>query len=63
MTKMATKTETKEVEIQFTKEQILASKKYANRRDAFAAVLPEDFYGTLSKAESLVEKFMKGKVN
>lgn len=57
---MATKTENKEV--LFTKEQIITSKKYAKRRDAFAAVLPDDFHGTLSSAESLVEKFMKGKV-
>ena len=58
---MATKTEVKEV--MFTKEQIITSKKYVNRRDAYKAVLPDDFYGTLAKAESLVEKFMKGKVN
>ena len=59
---MSTKTESKE-EVLFTKEQIVSSKKYAKRRDAYAAVLPDDFHGTLAKAESLVEKFMKGKVN
>lgn len=47
---------------EFTKEQILASKKYADRRDAVSAVLPDDFNGSLKEVDSLLENFMKGKV-
>jgi hypothetical protein len=57
------KTETKQDEVVFTKEQILASKKYLNRRDVLDAILPDDFKGTLKKVDSLLCKFMKGKVN
>ena len=53
--------ETKQ-EIVFTKAQILASKKYANRRDALGVILPDNFQGTLKKVDSLLAKFMKGKV-
>ena len=59
---MATKkTETKP-EFLFTKEQILASDKYADRKDVCNAVLPDDFHGTLNEVDVLIEKFMKGKV-
>ena len=60
---MATKTTETKQEAVFTKEQILASNKYADKRDVYGAVLPDDFRGTLTRADSLVEKFMKGKVN
>lgn len=46
----------------FTKEQILKSKKYANRRDALGAILKDDEEYTLKKVDSLLTKFMKGKV-
>ena len=46
----------------FTKEQILASKKYVNRKDVCNTVIPDDFNGTLAQADSLIDKFMKGKV-
>ena len=59
---MATKKKTKK-EVLFTKEQILASKKYANTRDVCMTVIPDDFHGTLDKVDTLIEKFMKGKVN
>ena len=48
-------------EILFTKEQILASKKYSNRRDVLGAILTDKNY-TLEQVDSLLEKFMKGKV-
>ena len=61
--KMATKTtETTTQEIMFTKEQILASNKYADKKDVCNTVLPESFRGTLSEVDVLIEKFMKGKV-
>lgn len=53
--------ETKQ-EAQFTKEQILASKKYANRKDVCTAVIPDGFHGTLNEVDTLIDTFMKGKV-
>lgn len=47
----------------YSKEQILASKKYENRRDALGVVLKNGEKYTLEKVDSLLEKFMKGKVN
>ena len=58
---MMEKTKTKKQEPLFTKEQILASEKYANRRDVLGAILTDGEY-TLEKVDSLLEKFMKGKV-
>ena len=61
MAKKETKSEKQEV--MFTKEQILASNKYANRRDVLGAILSDDDKYTFEKVDSLLEKFMKGKVN
>lgn len=59
---MATKnTETKQG-ILFTKEQILTSNKYANKKDVCRTVIPDDFYGTLNEVDVLIKRFMKGKV-
>ena len=55
------KTETKQ-EVLFTKEQILVSKKYSNRRDVLGAILTDNKTYTLEQVDSLLEKFMKGKV-
>ena len=46
----------------FTKEQILNSKKYRNRRDALGVVLKDDESYTIADIESLLDGFMKGKV-
>lgn len=59
---MATKQKEKQDAL-FTKEQILASNKYANRRDALSAILADDGVYTIEQVDSLLEKFMKGKVN
>lgn len=59
---MANKKVDKKQEVMFTKEQILASNKYANRRDALNAVLTDEDVYTLEQVDSLLEKFMKGKV-
>lgn len=53
--------ETKQ-DVLFTKEQILASKKYSNRRDVLGAILTDNKGYTLEQVDSLLEKFMKGKV-
>jgi hypothetical protein len=50
-------------EVMFTKEQILASKRYSNRRDVLSSILSDNYVGTLEKVDSLLKKFMKGKVN
>ncbi len=50
-------------EVRFCKEQILTSKKYFAKRDICQTVIPDNFYGTLKDADTLIEKFMKGRVN
>ena len=60
---MATKKTESKQETLFTKEQILASKKYADRKDVCNTVIPENFHGTVSEVDVLIENFMKGKVN
>ena len=46
----------------YTKEQLLASVKYANRRDLISALLDDGETYTLDKVDALIDKFMKGKV-
>lgn len=59
---MATKQKEKQ-DAMFSKEQILASNKYADRRDALDAILKDNGVYTIEQVDSLLEKFMKGKVN
>ena len=59
---MATKQKEKQ-DAMFSKEQILASNKYADRRDALDATLDDNGVYTIEQVDSLLEKFMKGKVN
>ena len=56
---------TKEIEqiSAFSKEQILNSKKYENRRDILGVLLADGKEYTFDDVDSLLEKFMKGKVN
>lgn len=61
--KMATKKTESKQEVLFTKEQILASNKYANKKDVCNTVIPDNFHGTLNEVDVLIENFMKGKVN
>lgn len=59
---MATKkVETKQKTL-FTKEQILVSDKYFDKRDVCNVVIPDDFHGTLNEVDVLIDNFMKGKV-
>ena len=60
---MSSKDTKSKQEILFNKEQILASKKYADKKDVCNTVVPDNFYGTLAEVDVLIEKFMKGKVN
>ena len=59
---MATKNTEIKQEAVFTKEQILASNKYVDKKDVCNTVIPDDFHGTLNEVDVLIEKFMKGKV-
>lgn len=61
---MAKKT-TEEIEQKsaFTKQQILSSKKYKSRRDILGVLLNENEEYTFDNVDSLLKKFMKGKVN
>lgn len=45
----------------FSKEQILASDRYANRRDLVDALLANDSY-TIDTVDKLIEEYMKGQV-
>lgn len=49
-------------EIEFTKEQIVNSKKYIKYRDLLNAILKNEEKYTLKDIDKKIEKFMKGKV-
>lgn len=51
-----------QAEPMFSKEQILASTRFANRRDLVDALLDEDKSYTMKTVDNLVEKYMKGQV-
>ena len=46
----------------FTKEQLLACAKYGARKDIMDALLDENKKYTKAEADTLLEKYMKGKV-
>ena len=47
----------------YTKEQILTSKKYENRRDILGVILTDGEEYTTDKVDALLNKCMKRKVN
>lgn len=49
-------------ESEFSKEQLLASKKFEERRDVLNALLFSDKTYTASAVEKMIEDFMKGTV-
>ena len=51
-----------QTEPMFSKEQILASARFANRRDLVDALLDTDKSYTLKTVDNLIEKYMKGQV-
>lgn len=51
-----------QTEPMFSKEQILVSARFANRRDLADALLDEDKSYTIETVDNLVEKYMKGQV-
>ena len=57
-----TETKTEQAAATYTKAQLTASKKYANRRDIISALLDDGKAYTLDEVDALINKYMKGKV-
>lgn len=51
--------EVKTVESKFSKEQLLKSKKYANRRDLLGVLLKEGEEYSFTEVDNLIDEFMK----
>ena len=58
---MATKTK-KDDEILYSKEQIIASKKYSNRKDILNVLLKDDGEYSFSRIDEIIENFMNKEV-
>ncbi|MFA1734303.1 MULTISPECIES: hypothetical protein [Fusobacterium] len=58
---MATKTK-KDDEILYSKEQIIASKKYSNRKDILNVLLKDDEEYSFSRIDEIIENFMNKEV-
>ena len=61
-TTTGTAARSEQTEPMFSKEQILASDRYANRRDLVDALLDTDKSYTLETVDNLIDKYMKGQV-
>lgn len=64
---MATKSKSNDAEnevrvVAFTKEQLLSAKKYSNRKDILGVLLEDGKEYTIEQVDTLMDKFMKGKV-
>ena len=55
-------TEAETTETAYTKEQILKSKKYREKRDLINALLVNGRSYTLNTVDDMIEKFLKGEV-
>ena len=58
---MATKTK-KDDEILYSKEQIITSKKYSNRKDILNVLLKDDEEYRFSRLDEIIEEFMNKEV-
>lgn len=58
---MATKTK-KDDEILYSKEQIIKSKKYSNRKDILNVLLKDDEEYSFSRIDEIIEEFMNKEV-
>lgn len=54
--------EIKNISEGFTKEQILSSNKYSNRRDILEVLLENEKAYSFEEVDALIDKFMKGEV-
>ena len=61
-TTTGTAARSEQTEPMFSKEQILTSARFANRRDLVNALLDEKKSYTVKNVDSLIEKYMKGQV-
>lgn len=50
------------VPARYTKEQLMASKRYGGRKDLAAALLEDGGSYTAGEADRIIEKYLKGKV-
>lgn len=46
----------------YTKEQLVASRRYADRRDLISALLEDGRSYTTDEVDALIKKYLKGKV-
>jgi hypothetical protein len=58
---MATKTK-KDDEVLYSKEQIIVSKKYSNRKDILNVLLKDDEEYSFSRIDEIIENFMNKEV-
>lgn len=58
---MVTKKEAERPDV-FTKDQVLSSKRYQDKKDAVSVVLDDNKSYSFAEVDGLIEKFMKGKV-
>ena len=49
-------------ETKFTKEQLLNSKRYADRKDIVSVLLKTEQTYSFTEVDTLIKKYMKGKV-
>ena len=61
-TKTAAKEAEKEVEVKFSKNQLLAAKCFSGKRDILEALLSDGETYTMKTVEQMIERYMKGKV-
>lgn len=50
------------IDNQYTKQQILKSKKYSDKQDLINALLEDNDHYTLSQVDEIINDFMKGEV-
>lgn len=63
MNRMTTKKTEEQKAPVFSKSQLLSAKQFHNRKDILGVVLEDGKEYSFEQAESLIEKYMKGKVN
>ena len=56
------KTKKENEEILYSKEQIISSKKYSNRKDILSVLLKEDEEYSFSRIDEIIENFMNKEV-
>lgn len=56
------KKQDRKMELKFSKEQLLLSERFQERKDIIAALLHDGEQYTIKEAEERIEQYMKGKV-